>query len=652
MKKSAGKQMITIAGGVLACSMQMMGCYPLAPAYFAAAFLEGVNGVWLTAAMYIGMLYFMPLTATVKYAVALVVTAGASKLVVWANEGCPAFLAAILTAITTMILSFGGGLLEWKDQPEVLAVFLEGIFVFGAVILLNRGIHFFMEWQGRGNRIEQEPVDRGKEERLSGYAESFQGLSQIFKNMSKKNLPSGRDKEQQELAVQYEAAKAENRTIYLDADDLADLADWYAVHHKYAMATEVVEYGLGIHPDNTALLVEQAYLFLDTQHKEQAKDILERIAEESSEVKVLKANLLLGEGKEEEAEAILDSIDDKDDLANIVDVSYMYIDMGFPEKALTWLTRGLEKYAEEEAYLAVTGDCYYAQGLFEKATFFFNKLIDKNPYSAPYWFGLARCYFDQQMFDKAIEACDYATVADDEFADAYLMKGHSFFQLGNEESAMENYLQAEKFHLVSHGFINTFIGLNKTSKGEWKEGYDYLEKAITAEDSHDFALPSLYANAALCLHKMGKKRKAHQYCKKAYDLAPEEIDPYLIEGRIYMEEGEYEKGVKRWAKALEYAPYADTWHEIGMCSMEIGQLSYAKLAFEHVKEMEPDFEGINERLTSLYMLLKDKENFMKYNQLCEHPFRLEELDRLQQILQEDNQEELALVMKNIFNALQ
>ena len=324
--------------------------------------------------------------------------------------------------------------------------------------------------------------------------------------MSKKNLLSGRDKELQEMAEQYEAAKAENRTIYLDADDLADLADWYAVHHKYAMATEVVEYGLGIHPDNTALLVEQAYLFLDTQHKEQAKDILERIAEESSEVKVLKANLLLGEGKEEEAEAILDSIDDKDDLANIVDVSYMYIDMGFPEKALTWLTRGLEKYAEEEAYLAVTGDCYYAQGLFEKATFFFNKLIDKNPYSAPYWFGLARCYFDQQMFDKAIEACDYATVADDEFADAYLMKGHSFFQLGNEESAMENYLQAEKFHLVSHGFINTFIGLNKASKGEWKEGiWDEMENGIRLNFKDE---EMILRNKSNCLYDFN-----HQYYK-------------------------------------------------------------------------------------------------------------------------------------------
>ena len=57
------------------------------------------------------------------------------------------------------------------------------------------------------------------------------------------------------------------------------------------------------------------------------------------------------------------------------------------------------------------------------------KLIDKNPYSAPYWFGLARCYFEQQLFDKAIEACDYAIVSDEEFADAYIT-----FRIGNRNS--------------------------------------------------------------------------------------------------------------------------------------------------------------------------------------------------------------------------
>lgn len=470
--------------------------------------------------------------------------------------------------------------------------------------------------------------------------------------MSKKSYLSGRDKELQELAEQYEAHKAENKPIYLDADDLADLADWYAIRHKNEIAKEVVEYGLNIHPENTALLVEQAYLYLDIQEREKAKEIIGQISEDSSEVKVLRANLLVGEGKYDDAEQLLDSIEDKEDLANIVDVAYLYIDTGAPERALPWLARGLERNGEEEAFLAVTGDCYYAQGKFEEASMFYNKLIDKNPYSASYWFGLARCYFDQQMFDKTIEACDYAIVADDEFADAYIMRGHSYFQIGNEESALENYKQAEKLDAITPSFMHTFIGLNKVSKGEWEDALTHLEQAITDQDIDDsLTLPALYANAALCLHKMGKKRKAHQYCKKARDLDPEEVDSYLIEGRIYMEEDDYEKGVKKWAKALEIAPYADTWHEIGMSSMEIGQLSYAKLAFEHVKEMEPDFGGINEKLTSLYMLLRDKENFIKYNQLCEHPFKLEELEKIQQLLLDEDQEDLAKAMKNIFESL-
>lgn len=83
-------------------------------------------------------------------------------------------------AITTMILSFCGGLLEWKDQPEVLAVFLEGIFVFGAVILLNRVIHIFMEWQGRGSRIERNPWTEARRNAFRGYAEFVSGIVTDF----------------------------------------------------------------------------------------------------------------------------------------------------------------------------------------------------------------------------------------------------------------------------------------------------------------------------------------------------------------------------------------------------------------------------------------------------------------------------------------
>ena len=183
MKKTGVRQMIFGILGSLACGVSVMGCYPLVPAYFTALYLEQVNGVVLLAFMYIGMTLFMPLTAAVKYGVTLIVMIGAVKLIEWANEGCPAFLAGVMAGLTTLILSFCGSLLEWKNQPDGAAVFLEAVFIFGAVILLNRGIHFLMDWTPVQRKTEELP-ERGNGERLKNYAESFQGLSQIFLNMS------------------------------------------------------------------------------------------------------------------------------------------------------------------------------------------------------------------------------------------------------------------------------------------------------------------------------------------------------------------------------------------------------------------------------------------------------------------------------------
>ena len=257
-----------------------------------------------------------------------------------------------------------------------------------------------------------------------------------------------------------------------------------------------------------------------------------------------------------------------------------------------------------------------------------------------------------QLFDKAIEACDYAIVADEEFAEAYIMKGHAFYQLGNEESALENYTLAEKYKAINPDFLKMFMGLNEIAKGHWEEGYQYIEQIIQSGDIDFTMLPSLYAHAGLCLYKLGKKRKANQYFKKSHEIDPEDVDPYLIEGRMYMEDDNFNKAIEKWATALDYAPYADTWNEIGIYCMELGQLSYARLAFEHVLDLDPHFENINEKLASLSMLLKDKENFLKYNQLCKHPFQQEDLEKLKELLESEDKEELVKAMRNILNALQ
>lgn len=88
--------------------------------------------------------------------------------------------------------------------------------------------------------------------------------------MGRKNSPSAK-KELVTLITNYEEAKAENRQLYLDADQLAGIADWYASERKFEEAQEVITYGLKIHPRNTDLLIEQAYLYLDTQKLQKAK---------------------------------------------------------------------------------------------------------------------------------------------------------------------------------------------------------------------------------------------------------------------------------------------------------------------------------------------------------------------------------------------
>ena len=174
--------------------------------------------------------------------------------------------------------------------------------------------------------------------------------------MGRKNSPSAK-KELTEIIQRYEAAKAEKRQLYLDGDQLADIADWYATERKFNDAQEVINYGLQLHPGNTGLLIEQAFLYLDTQKLSKAKEVANSITETyDSEVKMLKAELLLNEGKLEEAQQLINTIEDTDDLASIIEIVYLYMDMGYPEAAKEWIEKGQDQYGEEEDFIVLQAD--------------------------------------------------------------------------------------------------------------------------------------------------------------------------------------------------------------------------------------------------------------------------------------------------------
>ena len=134
-------------------------------------------------------------------------------------------------------------------------------------------------------------------------------------------------------------------------------------------------------------------------------------------------------------------------------------------------------------------------------------------------------------------------------------------------------------------------------------------------------------------------------------MAPEDPDAYVIEGRILIEEEKEKKGMALWAKAIQYSPYADTWNEIGMHSLELGYLNHAKTAFERVIEMDPTFPSINEKLCVLYITMFDKENFIKYNQKCACSFGAKEMEEILAIMERKDHQEMVNYTQRLIKSL-
>ena len=237
--------------------------------------------------------------------------------------------------------------------------------------------------------------------------------------MSRKNIPSEKE-ELEKLITNYEAAKAENRQLYLDGDQLADISDWYASRSKFEEAQEAVTYGLQL-------------------HLQKAKQVLDSITEAyDPEVKMLKAELLLNEGQLEETRSLLATIEDADELGRICEVVYLYLEMGYPDMAKEWMEKGEKTYSETKEFMALQADYALATQQLDSAIKIYNQLLDIEPYNTPYWTGLAKCYFFQSKWSKAIEACDFALAADESDGEAYTTKAHSFFQLNNFDKSIEN----------------------------------------------------------------------------------------------------------------------------------------------------------------------------------------------------------------------
>jgi stage II sporulation protein E len=161
------------------------GCYPLLPGIFAAIFMEEVNRTLLLTFSLFGMALLLPVQAMAKYGLIILIVSVTICLYEWINKKCLTWVGAATAGGSTLLLMIVGEFLQIRNRPVVWMGIVESAFVFSFVILVEPLLHMFLD--GVSNR-QPEPRKRVNAPengaRLHSYAESFQGLSRLFSQMS------------------------------------------------------------------------------------------------------------------------------------------------------------------------------------------------------------------------------------------------------------------------------------------------------------------------------------------------------------------------------------------------------------------------------------------------------------------------------------
>lgn len=463
--------------------------------------------------------------------------------------------------------------------------------------------------------------------------------------MSKKNPYSKQEREINNLARRFEHSRETGDNIFMDAEDMADLADWYFSNHQEDMAWDVMSLGLSIHGNNTVLLVEKANLLLDMDRLPEAEEVAELISDpEDSEVIVLQAKIMIRQGLLDDAKEMLE---EKENLVDIAGVALMLLEEGQAEEAMKWLRKEDMEEEDDESYLAALGDCYQALGEYEKSIAVINKLLDIDPYSASYWHGLALCYFHLEKFQEALEAADYAIISDEEYGPGYTQRGDIYQVMGNRKKALEDYRKAVELKALQKDYLDIISMEDMIANGQWGEALEILKRDAEDTSRSDEYRSESAVHSAYCLIKLDEDKEAEKWIKKALKLAKNNVTAYILQGRLHLKHLDEKKAVESWKKALKLEPYDTTWERIAGHCLSLQRFDYVEVCYECVKDIRPNDKYVNLMLAMVNLVMGNEKKFKQYNSTCEHPLSDQKIKEFKNMLKHNDRETFVEAMYKI-----
>ena len=354
--------------------------------------------------------------------------------------------------------------------------------------------------------------------------------------MQTDDLEYFKSKDFQKILRQYEESVKSGHPIYMDADDLADIADWYQYNGHQEEADGAVNLALEFNPDAVGPLLYKAREALSVRDYETANDYADRIeAADALEAFYLRNEILICEGKEEEADEHfrerMKEVMPDEQMDYVYDVASLYSEYNVYDKAFEWIARSQGDDSDE--FKELMARTLFGLGKYQDSERIFNELIDHNPYSTRYWNALASAQFMREDYHAAITSSEFAIAIDPNDPEGLLSKANSLYNLENYETALSYFQKySEKSGNDEFGYLHQ--GTCLVNLGRYEEAINALKKGESISTPDSQYLPEIYQEMGFAYSELHMPETAIFYLDKTDILDCDHINVGIIKGHVLL----------------------------------------------------------------------------------------------------------------------
>lgn len=434
--------------------------------------------------------------------------------------------------------------------------------------------------------------------------------------MESEDLAYFESEEFRTILNKYEESAESGHPIYMDADDLADIADYYQYNGYPEKAGDAIELALKYNPDAVGPLLYKAREALVANDFKTAEDYADRIeATDMMEALYLRGEIMICKGETETADRyFIDQMKNimTDELMDYVyDVANIFSDYDKHDKAFEWMARS--QGDNSDSFKELMARTLFGLGKYQDSERIFNELIDHDPYSIRYWNALASAQFMREDYSAAITSSEYAIAIAPNDPESLLSKANCLYNLGNYESAL-SYFKRYSEQVTDDEFGFMYQGTCLINLGHYEEAIQVLNVALENAQEDSQYLPEIYQEMAFGYSELKDPDKALYCIDQTLKLDCDHTNIEIIRGHILLANKRAREAAEAFKRALQQSDNSPRTMLRIIVSLYDNQ--YTLTSYSFLKRLLSDMkDNWNEGYSYMALCCRDLgkyEEFLKY----------------------------------------